>query len=202
MFLTVRLNTTHYNITSYQNVIPEFDCLSEGERAYLKFDVQHVWQDSNYDIKDFDKKQTALRDSLIEKGYDVSSLKRIDSSRCYADRSNCIVINYNGDLYKCTARDFISSNREGLLTKEGNLVWNEKYEKRNQIKYGNATCQACYIFPLCHGGCSQSKLDQENTTGCLKGYNHNDKMKFIEDRLDFLLESIIKQNKLKDEQKD
>lgn len=201
IFVTIRFNTTHYNISSYQNVISEFDDLSEEERSFIKFDIQHVWQDSNYDRKDFDKKQIELRETLLKKGHNVSSLKHIDSSRCYADRKNCIVINYNGDLYKCTARDFISSNKEGIITKDGKLFWNEKYEKRNQIKYGSKTCQICHIYPLCHGGCSQSKLEQEKTTGCMKGYNHNDKIKIIEDRLDFLLESIIKQNEIKDEQR-
>lgn len=194
MFVTVRLNTTHYNIDSYYNIIPEFELLSDDERKHVRFDVQRVWQDSNHDVKIFKMKQMKLRDFLVGKGFAVSELKCIDPGRCYADRINHVTVNYNGDLYKCTARDFISSNKEGILNANGELVWNERFEKRNLIKFGNKTCRLCKIYPLCHGGCSQMKMEKNESANCIFGYDNNEKIKIIEDRIDFLLESIIKKN--------
>lgn len=192
MFVNIRFNTTHYNINSYYNVIPEFAVLSKDEKRFVNFDVQHVWQDSNYDKNEFEIQQMKLRNFLIEKGFSVSELKRIAPGRCYADCTNHIVVNYNGDLYKCTARDFIPSNKEGVLRENGDLIWNDKFKKRNLMKFGNANCQTCRIYPLCHGGCSQIKIERDEQTECYMRYDNEEKIKIIEDRIDFLLESITK----------
>ena len=102
-------------------MIPEFESLSDEERKFIRFDLQHVWQDENYDKKLFEDRLLALREALVEKRFSVGELRRISPYRCYADRVNCIVVNYNGDLYKCTARDFIPENREGFLDREGRV---------------------------------------------------------------------------------
>ena len=101
------------------------------------------------------------------------------------------IVNYNGDLYKCSARDFTKENREGILTSDGDLEWNEKRALRERIKYGNSACMACRIYPLCHGGCSQGKLDQQGVNGCIKHYTELNKVKIIRDRLEFLLEHFV-----------
>ena len=201
MPVTVRFNTTQYNVRSFHNVIPEFESLSDEERKFIRFDLQHVWQDANYDKKLFEDRLVALRETLVGKRFSVGELRRISPYRCYADRVNHIVVNYNGDLYKCTARDFIPENREGFLDKEGRVSWNDKFERRNSVKYGNAACRACRIFPLCHGRCSQLMLESDRSEGCMLHYSNEDKMKMIEDRVDFLLESIINQKLQNNEQK-
>lgn len=35
--------------------------------------------------------------------------------QCYADKENCIVINYNGDIYKCTAMIFYRKRKKAYL---------------------------------------------------------------------------------------
>ena len=58
------------------------------------------------------------------------------------------------------------------------------------IRYGNAVCRSCILLSLCHGGCSQSKLEAERG-GCLKGYNDEQKMDFIRQRIkDLYVEQI------------
>ena len=118
-------------------------------------------------------------------------MKYIDASRCYADKDNHISVNYNGDLYKCTARDFTPDNREGRLEPDGTLAWNDRRALRDRIRYGNETCRACRIFPLCHGGCSQFKLDSMGRSGCIRGYTPAFRQKIIEDRIDYLLEKLM-----------
>lgn len=78
---------------------------------------------------------------------------------CYADRLNQCVVNYNGDIYKCTARDFSTENREGHLESNGNIVWNvSKLIKRMSLNF-DETCRECILYPACPGLCSQARLE-------------------------------------------
>ncbi|WOC53178.1 hypothetical protein BPO_p0095 (plasmid) [Bergeyella porcorum] len=41
---------------------------------------------------------------------------------CYANKINHSTINYDGIVYKCTARDFNLKNHEGRLSSDGNII--------------------------------------------------------------------------------
>lgn len=189
--ITLRLNTTHENIETFIDLLDDFNNLDEKLKELLTIDIQHVWQDRNQAYADFDKKQEALRTMFRQNGFRVTEMKHIDRSRCYADKNNHISVNYNGDLFKCTARRFSKENREGVLLPSGKLAWNHKRELREELKYGNAICKECLIFPLCHGGCSQFKMDSVGHTGCIRGYTEEYKKKIIRDRIEFLLEQFV-----------
>lgn len=189
MLVTVRLNTTHKNIESYQDVLADFKDVSDEQRKRLKFDIQRVWQDTDCEFIKFKEQQLDLRDNLVDSGFFVTPM--VEPNRCYADTENHVVINYNGDLFKCTARDFTHESREGVLTSSGGLVWNERYAERMRQKYGNETCFDCSIFPLCHGACSQQKIERRDVAECLFGYTEREKIEKIENRVDYLLEFLI-----------
>lgn len=191
MFVSVRLNTTHYNIESYNNTFTDFEKIPKEQRDHVRFDVQHVWQDVHCDQKIHRQQMMKLRETLVDRGFTVSELKSINPTRCYADRDNHAVINYNGDLFKCTARDFTETNKEGVLTDEGHLAWNERFAERKSLRYGNEACQVCRIFPLCHGSCSQLKIENKDTTECIFTYSETEKIEKVENRVDFLIESLI-----------
>lgn len=193
MKVTLRFNMTKENLMSYYDVLPDLQDLPQEEKKLINIDLQHVWQDNTNDSSQILQIQKKIREAFLEQGFNVNELKHIDPSRCYADLENHVTINYNGDLYKCTARDFTESNREGILMKDGTLAWNEKYHKRMLIKYGNAFCRKCSIYPLCHGGCSQYKMDRgcEEASYCIRGYSDIQIKKIVEDRIHFLLERII-----------
>lgn len=185
--ITLRLNTTAENLMSFTDVVADLKDMPKSDIERLEIDFQHVWQDNLSDNMTFIEKQKSIRDIFVKEGFLVKELKHIDSSRCYADRKNHYVINYNGDVYKCTARDFSKENREGILTKEGEVIWNKNYEIRENVKFGNDVCRKCSIFPICHGGCSQFKMDYKSVNGCLRGYSKADKEKIIRDRVDYLI---------------
>lgn len=71
----------------------------------------------------------------MKEGFYVNEVRAVSPSRCYGDHANHFIVNYNGDLYKCSARDFTKENREGVLTSDGDLEWNEKgrYEKESNM---------------------------------------------------------------------
>lgn len=194
MPITLRFNMTEKNAETYFDVLTDLEeWMTPSLKELLTIDLQHVWQDRTEDTqRELSLTQQRLREAFLSEGYQVNELKHIDRSRCYADRMNHVSINFDGSLYKCTARDFNIANREGVLNEDGTITWNEKFKKRMQLKYGNKTCLACRIFPLCHGGCSQHKLNCEGNEGCIRGYNELDKRKIVEDRVDYLLERLCR----------
>lgn len=197
MHITLRFNMTNENIESYYDVLDDMSTLSSSDKNLITVDMQRVWQDVGNVAKcDFEKTQIEIRDAFVQEGFNVNELKHIDNSRCYADRENHISINYDGRLFKCTARDFTASNSEGILSSDGTMVWNEKYAKRMQHRYGNELCRKCRIFPLCHGGCSQHKLDTLHIKDkCIRDYDKLYIQKIVEDRVEFLLDKLTQINK-------
>lgn len=192
MNVTLRFNMTMDNAEGYYDVLSDLQTLSKEDKKWIKIDLQHVWQDvGNFDKESFFAVQAKIRKAFLENGFMVHELKHIDNSRCYADRENNVSINYDGKLFHCTARDFIESNSEGILLPNGTFQWNEKHKKRMMVKYGNSFCKECRIYPLCHGGCSQYKLDCGEVSGCIRGYDDMYIRKIVEDRVEYLLERVI-----------
>lgn len=179
--IMVRMNYTQDNAQSFINVIKEFRNLSEMEKKLLSFSFHKVWQESS--LEKTESVIVETRQNFQEEGFHVHLPVEENEMRCYADKENQIVINYNGDLYKCTARDFTSESKEGILSNEGELIWNETYYKRMSLKSGNDTCKQCILFPICHGGCTQEKLETNQINGCRKGYSEDKKMDIIGKRL-------------------
>ena len=193
MSLTLRLNMTNENLDSYYDVLDDITSFPLAKKDLITIDLQRVWQDRQEEDKTkFERRQINIREAFLQKGFNVNELKHIDRSRCYADRDNHVTINYDGLLYKCTAKDFSIKNSEGELLPNGTLKWNEKYNTRLNMRYGNDFCRKCCIFPLCHGGCSQYKVDTSHISNqCIRGYDEPYIQKIIEDRAEFLLEQIV-----------
>lgn len=169
----VRLNYTAANISSFADVLEDFTMLSDTEKTFVKFNFQQIWQDQRQN--DVTSLMLDMKDLFRKEGFEVDSDHICHRHVCYADCENHIVINYDGYLFKCTARDFNQNRSEGRLTEDGDIVWNEKYHQRMHIKYTNKACLNCSILPICNGGCTQKKLDAHNTDKCYIGMNEEAK---------------------------
>lgn len=181
IFVTIRVNFTKDNIDSVVDIIDTFKRLDKEEKAFIIFDFQQVWQDKqNVEVVERVEK-IAL--NFKEQGLNVMWNTLYSKYRCYAEYSNKVVINHNGDVFKCTARNFSSSQREGILTDNGEILWNSKFFKRMDLKNGFNVCKQCEIFPICFGGCSQLKLEASSENTCLKGWTKKEKENFVEKRL-------------------
>lgn len=184
----VRINYTSKNIDSVENILNSFSNLSPEIADNLSFDFQRVWQDrdSKYDITE--NKVIEIRDSFSKKGFTVHSNHIIKSVKypCYADKLNYSLINYNGDVFGCTARDFTKKNRIGILDESGEIHYDdEELYKRRKAKYTKAICQTCRIAPLCGGGCNQKSFEFRDSETCTLGYNEEEKDNIIIDVLDW-----------------
>ncbi len=81
---------------------------------------------------------------------------------CYADLYNQAVINYDGNVYKCTARDFDEKNSCGKLSFSGQIYWDVEVVKKRLGLELPEYCRKCVLLPSCNGICSQNLLENES----------------------------------------
>lgn len=182
----VRFNYTANNIDTFVDVIKEFRDLPEELKRNIRFNFQQVWQDRESRSETLEKADE-ISGLFKEEGLGVEYDNSFRRQNCYADASNCVVLNYNGDLFKCTARDFKTEIREGLLHSDGILEWNERFYQRMSVKYANTDCRNCSILPICNGGCSQNKLEKVEKEHCYRGLSEEEKGDLIVKRLIYVL---------------
>src|SRR5690606_8881292 len=115
-FVRLRINYTEKNVDGTYKIAEEFaDIDRERARQYLLFDFHRVWQDDKVD--DTSVILDSNVDLIRKNGFSVSGNYTPNAVKdsCYADKRNSAVINYNGDIFKCTARDFTTVQRAGYL---------------------------------------------------------------------------------------
>ncbi len=190
----VRFNYTAKSIPSFVDVVKDFSHLPQEQKQLVNFTFQRVWQDNEGDARQVEQQVEHIERAFEQAGLFVNNAKSYIVPYCYADGVNTAVVNYNGDLFKCTARDFAPKSKEGTLAADGTLRWNERLRKRMSIRHGSDTCLQCRIYPICHGGCSQMKLEApDGISSCPKGYDDDKIQEIIEGRALYLLTSCKRQ---------
>ena len=168
----VRFNYTAKSIPSFIDVVKDFSHLQQEQKQLVNFTFQRVWQDNEGDADQVGQQVEHIERAFEQAGLFVNNAKSYIVPYCYADGVNTAVVNYNGDLFKCTARDFAPKSKEGTLAADGTLRWNERLRKRMSIRHGSDTCLQCRIYPICHGGCSQMKLEApDGISFCEMGFD-------------------------------
>lgn len=190
----VRFNYTAKSIPSFVDVVKDFSHLPQEQKQLVNFTFQRVWQDNEGDASQVEQQVEHIERAFEQAGLFVNNAKSYIVPYCYADGVNTAVVNYNGDLFKCTARDFAPKSKEGTLAADGTLRWNERLRKRMSIRHGSDTCLQCRIYPICHGGCSQMKLEApDGIFSCPKGYDDDKIQEIMEGRALYLLTSCKRQ---------
>lgn len=190
----VRFNYTAKSIPSFIDVVKDFSHLQQEQKQLVNFTFQRVWQDNEGDADQVGQQVEHIERAFEQAGLFVNNAKSYIVPYCYADGVSTAVINYNGDLFKCTARDFAPKSKEGTLAADGTLRWNERLRKRMSIRHGSDTCLQCRIYPICHGGCSQMKLEApDGISSCPKGYDDDKIQEIMEGRALYLLTSCKRQ---------
>jgi uncharacterized protein len=189
----LRVNYTEKNIADTYKIAEEFADIDKAiTNQYLAFDYHRVWQDDKVD--DTYKSLEQNVDALRTNGFNVSDKYSPNSVRdsCYADKRNSAVINYNGDLFKCTARDFTTVKRAGYLSDDGELIWENDYlNKRMNVKFNNKPCLACRLMPICNGGCSQHALEHLGVDDyCVYHGDENEKDKVVNSKIEEIVAAI------------
>lgn len=186
LLVTLRINFTANNIDSCAAIAKDLNSLSEEEKNYLTISLQHVWQDRKNDT---DNQVRTLKKIFRRHGLRATvPLPDLVRDTCYADKRNECVVNYNGDVFKCTARDFKPEKRYGYLQPDGTIAWEgDRHERHLRTAFANDTCLNCRIAPLCKGGCAQTRMDYEGKGDyCLYDHDEKAKDKVILDRFEEL----------------
>ena len=186
----IRFNYTAKTLETFIDVLSDIKSFSDEEKKHCNISFHRIWQDNKIPDADLYTQLSELEDKFRQEHFYVISHSSNITDRCYADKPNNITINYDGNIYMCTAREFNKENSEGILNPDGTIARNERYNKRMAIRFGNQQCQQCIIYPLCHGGCSQHKLESNISNGCYKNFTEQDKIDFATKRI----HDIIKEN--------
>jgi uncharacterized protein len=180
MYITCRLNISKETLQDIEKIVDDFSEVDEVERNYLNFSFNQVWQEK----EDLHEAMNETMNYFKQNNFHVLYNKDLDSVResCYADKRNQATINYNGEVFKCTARDFNSENKEGVLQEDGMIEWNEKFDLRMNAKFKNPPCLDCKILPICNGGCSQNALEKIGKDYCVNDFDESKKLQIVKNK--------------------
>jgi uncharacterized protein len=185
--VVLRVNYTALTAYSIGDILNDISHFTEANKSNLSIDFHRVWQDKE-EVADIDEFIDSIKESFENSNFRVVRNEIVENFKkpCYADRENEVVINFNGDIYKCTARDFSKENSYGFIDDNGKLNWNDKIETWKKLKIQSKACQSCRILPLCGGGCHQINLELLGTDSCQMGYSEEKKDEIILTRLENL----------------
>lgn len=187
IYVILRLNYTSETIAGMADILNDLTNITTEERKRLAVHFYRVWQDNQeINIKDILNETISKYRSadILAYKYPLNNVKY----SCYGDKTNAAIINYNGDVYRCTAVNFSKVTRDGYLNNEGVIVWeNDSYNKRKNIKFKNKACLKCRLLPICNGGCSQHALRNENQEYCILNFDEQRKDEAILNKLDLHL---------------
>lgn len=170
--INLRINYDEKTFTR-ENIFSLLDEFPSEIRKQININTQQVWQSINKD-----NKSTSLLPDFIssahKKNYKLTcqgSLNIRGFYTCYASRMSYANINYDGRVYKCTARNYTDKNNVGNLNKDGNIVWQmDKIAKMYATSsIENKNCLQCDYLPLCCGTCVQNFM--EHVATCRYGNN-------------------------------
>lgn len=179
----LRINYTALNILSVKDVLKDLGLIDLQNRKLLTVSFHRVWQDRKiHDLSD------TVVENIVEQFrgefYNVGDSYSMNNLRnpCYADKLNEALINFDGNVFKCTARDFSKENRNGFLNLDGRIIWNEDVKSRRKAKLSRILCSTCRLLPLCGGGCSQKSIENLGVETCIEGLSNEDMNKVVMQR--------------------
>lgn len=155
--IILRINYDLETLDDINSIIKDLDIKNKNK---ITIDLQRVWQ-----IKPSKKLYENVKkahEKFQKTGFRVNNwaFKLGKKCNCIYDKKNSFIINYDGKVYKCVARDYKDSI--GFLNTDGCLILNNDY---NYYKLKKATdinkCVECKELPLCHGPCVQ-KISESN----------------------------------------
>lgn len=154
--ITLRINYDKQTLKSITDIIKDIKTINRNK---ITVDFQRVWQ------VELNKNESGNNKFLIEtkRIFEEAGFKTMyfayfpkQFQCCYADSFYHRVINYDGRIFKCSARDYDKSLEIGSLENDGTIIYkpiiNELFADST---FKNEKCLACKKLPLCFGPCIQ-----------------------------------------------
>ena len=154
VYITLRINYDKQTLKNIRDILPDF---TEQSKSRITVDFQRVWQ-----VPCTDKERELLKESkeyFAQSGFRSGfwAYRPKQFKRCYADNYHYYAINYNGKVFKCTARDYDDDKVIGELLESGVISWNDAILSKlfEKATFENEMCENCKMLPLCMGPCIQ-----------------------------------------------
>ncbi len=163
--LFLRINFDENTLESFDEILAR---IKELDRRRTVIIVKRVWQVNHENINN------EIVNSTIEKlngeGFSVDYYTQ--GKLCFGERYNEAVINYDGQVFKCTTiSDFNQTNAYGKLdTQTGQIIWNESKLAYDYSTKSPDECLSCRRFPSCYGPCP-NQIKVGHTECYLKSLN-------------------------------
>lgn len=160
--INLRFNFEDKTLQKVHDVINEFD---KDYRHKIHVDFQRVWQTVETHAGSPNDMLKHVIELFRESGYSAGAAANdftlFQGKKCYADKWYQAVINWDGNVFKCTARDFTPANAEGHLEDDGSVSWKKnKMEARfHRAPWERERCMDCELLPMCMGPCSQAMIE-------------------------------------------
>lgn len=167
--VSLRVNYNHnniYEIPELLNIFPQ-DVRSQLRVVFEPiFGEQELSATENMAGDEISRAITEYYDLAESLGYDIR-LGGIGVGKlfyCYAERENQYIVDFKGDVFKCSVTDFSSSKRVGTIDAEGDFVRDEtKWAEWFGVVPFDLKCQDCTFLPLCMGGCRKDRIENGAT---------------------------------------
>lgn len=155
--IILRIN---YDTQTLNNVLSIIDDINYENRDKIVVDFQRVWQVSlKIDNEGNNHLLLKVKKTFENAGFKTSyfAFAPKNFKCCYADSFYHRAINYDGKLFKCTARDYADDLSIGSLNDDGSIKFNEEilFTMFADSTFKNEKCLNCIKLPLCYGPCIQ-----------------------------------------------
>ena len=175
-----RFNYTKDNLWGIYSALERLATFTNKDKITIA--LNQVWQDGDikrtpYEKRKIERELKRIRKGIVELGMRSlpKDLQMAFVNSCYADKKNECLINYDGSIFKCNARDFTEDRKLGELKPDGSIQWNSGESKWMKSKLADQICRHCFLIPICGGGCRRILFEAQDHHYCL--YNDNTKEK-------------------------
>ena len=161
--IILRIN---YDSQTLKTIIPVIDDIKPDNRNKICVDFQRVWQVKvNVDETGNNTLLWKAKKEFENAGFRTSYFAFFSKGFkcCYADSLYHRAINYDGKIFKCTARDYADDLSIGSLNDDGSIYFNEEIMSKmfSDATFKNDKCLNCKKLPLCYGPCIQKYYENK-----------------------------------------
>jgi uncharacterized protein len=163
--VSIRVNFNHTNIDSIPRLLEMFPA---AVRPRLRVVYEPIFGDAslsatgNIPAAGISASMASHYELARRLGYDValgeSNLGCGKLVYCYAERERQYIVNYNGDVHKCSVSKFRPEERFGFIRDDGELVREQRWNDWMGMDLFERACTECAHLPLCMGGCRRDRV--------------------------------------------
>jgi len=188
--IIMRIN---YDKQTLKNATDVINDIKKENRGKIFVDFQRVWQIDLTQNEEGDNNLLIKVKKEFEKEGFISSYfaygRRNSFKCCYADSFYHRAVNYDGKIFKCTARDYADELCIGSFNEDGSIKFNTEIISKmfSGCTFGNEKCLNCVKLPLCFGPCIQkyyeTKIGKANFK-CLHDFAEISLETYVKDRVE------------------